>query len=101
MQHVRFFLLFSLVALGTFGAWAKPALSRDTAPVQTAPAQTAPEQRRAELRSALKAPRVQEPQKKGQKLEKGLANRHMSTQERADLRQQLRQQHRDAKLDRP
>ena len=96
MQHVRFFLLFSLVALGAFGAWAKPALSRDTAP-----AQTAPEQRRAELRSALKAPRVQEPQKKGQKLENGPANRHMSTQERAALRQQLRQQRRDAKLDRP
>jgi len=94
MKHVRFFLLFSLVALG---AWAQPALSRDAAP-----AQTAPEQRRAELRSALKAPRVQEePQEKGQKLENGPANRHMSTQERADLRQQLRQQYRDAKLDRP
>lgn len=93
MQHVRFFLLFSLVALG---AWAQPALSRDTAP-----AQTAPEQRRAELRSALKAPRVQEPQEKGQKLANGPANRHMSTQERDALRQQLRQQRRDAKLDRP
>ena len=93
MKHVRFFLLFSLVALG---AWAQPALSRDTAP-----AQTAPEQRRAELRSALKAPRVQEPQEKRQKLADGPANRHMSTHERADLRQQLRQQYRDAKLDRP
>ena len=93
MKHFRFFLLTSVVA---GGAWAQPAVNRETAA-----AQTAPEQRRAELRSALKATRGGEAQDKEQTLEKAYLNRHLSAQERVDLRQQLRQQRRDAKRDPP
>lgn len=93
MKNFRLFLLFVLVAVG---AWAKPAVCRDNVP-----AQTETEQRRAELRAALKAPRTREVPSKDQTLDKEPLNRHLSAQERADLRQQLRQQRLDAKLDHP
>lgn len=93
MKHFRVFLLISLVAVG---AWAQPAPNRETVA-----SQSAPEQRRAELRSALKAPGGREAQDKDPTLEKAALSRHLSTQERADLRQQLRQQRSDAKLDQP
>lgn len=85
MKHFRFFLLMTVVAVS---ANAQSALNRETAPVQTAP-----EQRRAELRSALKAPRGPAAPDKVQQLDNALTmNRHLSAQERAALRQQLRQQ---------
>lgn len=88
MKHFRFFLLISLFAVGS---WAQPAVRYDTAP----------EQRRAELRSALKAPGGREARASDQTPTNVPANRHLSAQERADLRQQLRQQRRDASPDRP
>jgi len=84
MKHFRFFLLVSLCA---GGAWAQTTVSRTT---RMEP--TALEQRRAELRAALKALQEREEQGKDQMFENVSAVRHLSTQERADLRQQLRQQ---------
>lgn len=92
MKHFRFFLLISLFALGS---WAQSAVSRDAAPEPTAP-----EQRRAELRSALKAPRGRAEAGKDQTPTNDPAKRHLTVQERADLRQQLRQQRREGR-DRP
>lgn len=93
MKHLLSFLLISLVALG---ALAQPAPKRDTSD-----AQAAPEQRRAALRLALKPTREREAQGSGQRRAMAPLNRQLSTQERSDLRQQLRQQRRDAKLERP
>ena len=86
------FQLFLLLFVGAVGAWAQLAPGRDL--VLTQPA---PEQRRAELRSALKTPRSPEASGTERSLEKAPANRYLSEQERADLRQQLRQQRRDLK----
>ena len=91
MKHFHFFLLVSVVV---GDAWAQPSFA------QTAVDQTAPAQRRDQLRSVLKTHRGQEAQGKNFELESGL-DRHLSAQERADLRKQLRQQQRDAKLGRP
>ena len=88
MKQLLFFLLISFSALGS---WAQAAVSRDMSPEQMAP-----EQRRAELRSALKTPRGREARATDQTPENVPANRHLTEQERADLRQQLRQQRRDA-----
>ena len=84
------FQLFLLLSLTTLGAWAQPAPGRDAVA-----AQIAPEQRRAELRSALKARRSSQAAGKQRAAENAPASRHLSQQERADLRQQLRQQRRD------
>ena len=93
MKQYQLFLFFSVVALG---AWAQPAVSRDTTRDQTAP-----EYRRAELRSVLKEPRAREAQEKVQIFENVAYNRHLSEQERADLRQQLRRPGLDGKPVRP
>ncbi|MES2877785.1 MAG: hypothetical protein V4713_05130 [Pseudomonadota bacterium] len=89
MKKSTLFLFLSLFAVG---AWAQAALSRDAAL----------ERRRAELRSALQAARVREAPDKNQMKELTTENfsvsRQLSEQERADLRQQLRQQRRDATL---
>lgn len=94
MKHILFFLLALLMAPG---AWAQPAPARDLAYVQPAP----PVQRRAELRLALTPLRTREAQSKDQSLGAAPLGRQLSAQERADLRQQLRQQRRDVKLERP
>lgn len=91
MKHFRFFLLLSLCAVG---AWAQTTVSRAARPEQTAL-----EQRRAELRAALKALQEREDQGKDQMFENVSAIRHLSMQERADLRQQLRQQRQIANPD--
>lgn len=93
MKHFLFFLLALLVASG---AWAQPAPARDVGYVQPAPVQ-----RRAELRLALTPIRAREAQSKDQSLGAAPLGRQLSAQERADLRQQLRQQRRDVKLERP
>jgi len=87
MKYFRSFLVMSVV---TFNVVAQPAPGRDTDP-----AQAALEQRRAELRLVLKATRRGEVQ--ADTPDSAPANRHLSMQERADLRQQLRQQRRDGK----
>ncbi|MEO8120028.1 MAG: hypothetical protein ABI606_11995 [Rhodoferax sp.] len=84
MKHFRFFLLLSLCAVGV---WAQTAVGRAVRPEPAAL-----EQRRAELRAALKALQEREEQGKDQMFENASAVRHLSAQERADLRQQLRQQ---------
>lgn len=91
MKQIRLFLLISTVV---GGVWAQ------TPGVQTAATEAALEQRRAELRSVLKA-HGREPQQGDQALETVSLERHLSAQELADLRQQLRQQHREARLERP
>jgi Na+-transporting methylmalonyl-CoA/oxaloacetate decarboxylase gamma subunit len=91
MKHFLFFLVVSVVAVGS---WAQASIGRDNA-AKDAAKEAALEQRRADLRQALKALRAQEAQGKDQMFENVSADRHLSTQERADLRQQLRQQRRD------
>ena len=92
MKQFRLFLLISAVV---GGAWAQ------TPVAQTAATEAALEQRRAELRLMLKTPRGREAPQSDQTLEKVSLNRHLSAQELADLRQQLRQQYRDARQERP
>lgn len=102
MKHFQVFLILS-AALGA--AWAQPATPASVG----APAE--PEQRRAQLRSVLKikAPHVQEAQDQEAR-EKALAlesdqrelwARHLSAQERYDLRQQLRRQQLEARQTQP
>lgn len=79
------------------GAWAQPPASRE--PTTAEP--SAAEQRRAELRSALKVQRARDAQdRKDLTLEIAPAYRHLSEQERADLRQQLRPPRREANPER-
>lgn len=87
MKYFQSFLLFSVITLNA-GAQAVPGSD-------TASGQAALEQRRAELRLLLKAARMGEAQVEVQ--DSGPPNRHLSMQERADLRQQLRQQRHDGK----
>jgi hypothetical protein len=87
---MKFFQPFLLLFVTAINAGAQPVLGRDTAS-----AQAALEQRRTELRSLLKAARMGEAQLDVP--DSGMANRHLSMQERADLREQLRQQRRDGK----
>lgn len=89
---MKFFWPFLLLLVIAANAGAQPALGR-----VTASAQAALEQRRAELRSLLKATRMGEAQVDVQ--DSGPTNRHLSMQERADLREQLRQQRRDGKAE--
>jgi len=94
MKNILFFLL---ISFSTMGSWAQPPASRD--PTTAEP--SAAEQRRAELRSALKAQRARDAQdRKDQTLEIAPAYRHLSEQERADLRQQLRPPRREANPER-
>ena len=95
MKQIQLFLLFSFV---TAGAWAQPVPSRDTSRVKNGP-----EHRRAELRSVLKEPRGWEAPEKDpdQRFENVVYDRHLSEQERVDLRQQLRRQRPEMKPDRP
>ncbi|MDD5332554.1 MAG: hypothetical protein PHS32_02315 [Rhodoferax sp.] len=88
------------ISLLSIGAWAQPAPN-----AQAAASQSAPEQRRAELRQALRLAPAPAPARDDQRQEPALKStpekRHLSPQERADLRQQLRQQRPDARSDRP
>jgi hypothetical protein len=93
MQRFVFFLLALLVSSE---AWQQPAVNRQAVAVESVP-----EQRRAELRSALSAPPVVPAQDAAQPLKSGPGGRHLSTQERADLRLQLKQQRREVKVDTP
>jgi hypothetical protein len=101
---MKCFWLFFLIHFAAVGAWAQPDSQ------EAAAGQAAPDQRRAELRSVLKERGGRELQKKDQDKEKDKdqslnkipANRHLSAQEKADLRRQLRQQLLDVRvLDHP
>ena len=56
-----------------------------------------PDQHRSDLRMALKAPDRHETQDKTQVEKNATPQRHLSDQERNNLREQLRQQHPDVK----
>lgn len=91
MKNVSIVLLVFLVVLS---AMAQPDLLRKNEGFGNAH-----EQQRAQLRSALKAPHESESQATKQAPDNALResmNRHLSAQERSDLRKQLQQQ-RDAK----
>lgn len=92
MKHPRFFLAICLVSTGA-GAQPAPGAEISAAPL-------APEQRRAELRQALKPSAGREVQAKDKK-PNDTPEKRLSVQERADLRQQLRQQRPDVKPDHP
>lgn len=91
MKHFHFFPVLSVVALG---AWAQPGVGRNAGAEQTSP-----EHRRAELRLILKEPRIREAldREQDQRFENVAYDRHLSAEERADLRQKLRQQRMDIK----
>jgi hypothetical protein len=91
MKNFLFFLIFSSVAAGL---WAQVTVQSD-AIFDSALL----EQRRAELRSALKTQFDREQRSKDRVNESISASRHLSEQERADLRLQLRQQRREVKSD--
>ena len=93
MKPFRFVLLLSLVAVG---ASAQPARNPEAGA-----SQSASEQRRAELREALNARPGPEQGAREQTPSGSSPNRHLSEQERTDLRQQLRQQPTDVKPQRP
>lgn len=91
MKHFHFLPLLSVVALG---AWAQPGVGRNAGAEPTSP-----QHRRAELRLILKEPRLREPLNRDpdQRFENVAYDRHLSAEERADLRQKLRQQRLDGK----
>lgn len=95
VRTMKHFPVFLMVCVASIGAWAQPLGGREKVPA--APAH---EQRRAELRSALKAPNAREAQAKNPPPKNAPANRHLSAQERADLRQQLRLQRGETRSDR-
>ncbi len=88
------FVLLAFFASGD--AWQQPVVNRQADAVESVPAQ-----KRAELRSALSAPPVMPAQSAAQPLKGGSDGRHLSAQERADLRLQLKQQRSEAKVDIP
>jgi hypothetical protein len=93
MATIQFALLFPLILSS---AWAQPA-ARPQAPAS----QGMTEQRRVELRQTLKAQGAQELAGRQQVAAAPSPPRHLSTQERADLRQQLRAQRPATQAERP
>ncbi len=81
------FLLVTLIVLVSAAAAGQPAPDARGVPEPNAPAQ-----RRAELRQALKAAPGSEARNREAQRPAAPANRQLSAQERADLRQLLRQQ---------
>jgi hypothetical protein len=93
VARIQFLLLFPLI-LGS--AWAQP-----TARPQTSASQSLTEQHRAELRQALKTQGAQEWASRPQVTAAPSPPRHLSAQERADLRRQLRGQRPASQPERP
>jgi len=93
MKSLRLVLSLSLLAAG---ASAEPARNPEAAASQSVSGQ-----RRAELREALNARPAPEQDARAQTSSSTAPNRHLSEQERADLRQQLRQQSPEAKPQHP
>ncbi|NDP40128.1 MAG: hypothetical protein GZ093_15490 [Rhodoferax sp.] len=91
MKRFHFFFLFlSVVAVG---AWAQTAAPRREAAAEQLP----PDLRRSELRETLKKMQMSQSQQNGPVVDaetlepRRTYDRHLSAQERADLREQLRQ----------
>lgn len=98
MKHSHFFFLFlSAVAVGV---WAQSAAPRR----EETSAQLSLDLRRSELREALKRSQTPQAQESSPLVDaeapepRGIYDRHLSAQERADLREQLRQQSFDGLL---
>ena len=91
MNIFPFFVLLSFIALEV-GAQPAPATQAASQPV--------PDHRRADLRQVLKTSSGRELQSKEQTPNSAPEQRRLSAQERADLRQQLRQQRPEGKPDR-
>lgn len=85
-----------LLALGSIQPSAHAASEREPKSDRTAEPRAQQEQRRNALRSALAQRR-----KSDEAIEATLINRHLTAQERDEMRQQLRQQRRDAELAKP
>ena len=92
---MRIIQVFLLIALVSGSALAQQQADRSGA------AKSEQELRRAQLRLLLATPRVRDAKEKEQALESEMQERRLSAQERADLRQLLRQQQRETKLERP
>ncbi len=92
MKNFHLFLFLSVCAVG---AWAQAAPPRR----EGVSAQPQPDVRRSELREALKKRQAQEQGPVGESQDLGLYERRLSVQERADLRQQLRQLSADGLLE--
>lgn len=92
-------LLFLFISFFAIGAWAQTKVSRDTVTEPALLELPASEQRRADLRAALKTSMAAEAPSQEPALEKIPVKRHLTEQQRARLRQQLRQQRPNEKLD--
>jgi hypothetical protein len=93
MNHYQLLLLFCVL---TPVAWAQAPETQDSARQVDAP-----QQRRAALRLALKEPRSPDTRANGQGPDSVSSERQLSDQDRANLRQQLRQQRPSEPLPRP
>ena len=91
---MKYFLIVLFSVLFGVGASAQRAENRNTAFTQTAV-----EQRRVDLRMALREQRGREAPERAQAVEEKPANRHLSMQERENLRQQLRLQRQDGRTE--
>ncbi|ABD70444.1 hypothetical protein Rfer_2731 [Rhodoferax ferrireducens T118] len=98
MKHSHFFFLF--LSAAAVGAWAQSAAPRR----EEASMQLQPDLRRSELREALKRSQTLQAQESSPLVDaealepRGIYDRRLSAQERADLREQLRQQSFDGLL---
>ena len=84
MKNFHFFLFLSACAVGALAQAPPPKR-------EVAPDQARLDLRRSELREALKKPQAQEHAPIGDSASLGPYDRRLSAQERADLREQLRQ----------
>ena len=85
-----------MLALALLHLPAQAATERETSANRTTESRVQQEQRRNALRSALA-----QRKKSDDAIEAKLVNRHLTAQERAEMRQQLRQQRREAELAKP
>lgn len=98
MKRFHFFFLF--LSAAAVGVWAQSAAPRR----EEASAPSPLDMRRSELREALKRSQTLDAQENSPLVDaealepRGIYGRHLSAQERADLRQQLRQQSFDGLL---
>ena len=90
LTSMKLLLSVVLVPIVLSGTWQAPLFAREIEGVQSAP-----ERRRAELRQALKTVTARETPGNKQSVDGTAPARHLSAQELADLRQQLRQGRRE------
>lgn len=101
LELMKPFGFVALLALLAVTALAEPARNPQAAASQAGASQAASEQRRVELREALKVQRWAEHEAREQERAGSSPPRRLSAEERAELRQQLRQQGLEVKPARP